>query len=415
MGKTISEGIFTRASGSEVSPGDFVVADIDMAMAHDGTAPLAIRAFREMGGGEVWDPTKVVFVIDHVVPSSSEGMSSLQRTMREFAVEQKLENFYYGEGVCHQLMPERGHVGPGKLVVGSDSHTCTYGALGAFATGIGSTEMAAVLLSGKLWFKVPETLKFNIEGDLQSGVSPKDVALHIIGEIGSDGATYKAIEYSGGTVREMSVEGRMTLCNMSVEMGAKAGIVQPDSKTIEYLKGRVSGKIEDVTSGDNAEYEKRFEFEVEDLEPQVSCPHSVDDVKSVSEVEGLDVDQAFLGTCTNGRLEDLEAAAQVMDGERVAPGTRMIVAPASRRIHMKALKRGLVSTFLEAGCVICNPGCGPCAGAHQGILSPGEICISSSNRNFKGRMGSKEAKIYLASPQTVAASAIAGEIRNPKA
>lgn len=413
MGKTISESIFSRASGSEVSAGDFAVANIDVAMAHDGTAPLAIRAFRKMGGNKIWDTKKVVLIIDHVVPSSSEGMSSLQKMMREFAAEQGMENLYYGEGVCHQLLPERGYVGPGKLVVGADSHTCTYGALGAFATGIGSTDMAAVFLSGKLWFKVPETLKFNVEGNLQHGVSPKDVTLYVIGKIGSDGATYKAIEYSGQTIEDMSVEGRMTLCNMSVEMGAKTGIVKPDSKTINYLKNRMNEKIKNIPSTKDVEYEEEFEFEVGDLEPQVACPHSVDNVKPISEVEGLKVDQAFLGTCTNGRLEDLEAAARIINGKRVAPNTRLIVTPASKRIYKKALENGLINTFLRAGAVICNPGCGPCAGAHQGILSPGEVCISSSNRNFQGRMGSKEAEIYLASPKTVAASAVAGKITSP--
>lgn len=413
MGRTISEKILSRASGSEVYAGEFTTSNVDLAMAHDGTAPLAIRSFREMGGDGVWDPSKIVLVIDHVMPSSSEGTSSLHQTMREFAAEQGIEHFYSGEGICHQLLLEH-HVKPGMLVVGADSHTCTHGALGAFATGIGSSETAAVFLSGKLWFKVPETLKFNVEGDLPPKVSPKDVALHIIGNIGSDGSTYKAIEYSGGAVKEMDMEGRMTLCNMSVEMGAKAGIVAPDSKTLNYLKGRTGKKINPLTSDADADYEDEFEFQVGNLEPQIACPHAVDNVKTVSEMEGLEIDQAFLGTCTNGRLGDLEAAAEIIDGRRIAPNTRMIVAPASKRIYLDAIKKGLIKTFLKAGSIVINPSCGPCAGAHQGILSKGEVCISSSNRNFAGRMGSNEAEIYLASPRTVASSAIAGEIRGPE-
>ena len=414
MGMTITEKIFSKASGSRVSPGDIVVVDIDVAMAHDGTAPLAIKAFQEMGGKKVWDPTRIVLVIDHVVPSASEGTSKLHEMMREFASEQSLDHFYYGEGICHQLLPERGHVTPGTIIVGADSHTCTHGAFGAFSTGIGSTEMAAVFISGKLWFKVPETLKFNVRGDLQAGVLPKDVALHIVGEIKSSGATYKAIEFSGPTVRNMSVSGRMTLCNMAVEMGAKTGIVEPDSKVISYLKDRAEGEVRLVTNDRDAEYEDIFEFEIGNLEPQVACPHLVDNVKPISEVEGREADQVFFGSCTNGRLEDLKLAAAVLKNRHIAPGVRMIVTPASQEVYTRALRMGLMNTFLEAGCTICNPGCGPCAGAHQGILAPGEVCISTSNRNFLGRMGSTEAEIYLASPLTAAASAISGKITDPR-
>jgi 3-isopropylmalate/(R)-2-methylmalate dehydratase large subunit len=414
MGMTITEKILSKASGSKVSPGDIVVADIDVAMAHDGTAPLTINAFQEMGGEKVWDPKKIILIIDHVVPSASEGTSELHGMMREFATKQKLKHFYYGEGVCHQLLPERGHVKPGALIVGADSHTCTHGALGAFSTGIGSTEMAAVLVSGKLWFKVPETLKFNVEGNLPAGVLPKDVALHIVGEMKSSGATYKAVEFSGPTVKDMSVAGRMTLCNMAVEMGAKTGIVEPDSKVVNYLKNRVEGEVELTTNDRGAEYEETLEFEVGSLEPQVACPHLVDNVKPVSEVGKIEVNQVFLGSCTNGRLEDLESAGAVLKGKRIAPGTRMIVTPASKEIYKKALQKGLINIFMEAGCTVCNPGCGPCAGAHQGILAPGEVCISTSNRNFLGRMGSPEAEIYLASPLTAAASAVTGRITDPR-
>ncbi|MEA1904323.1 MAG: 3-isopropylmalate dehydratase large subunit, partial [Candidatus Hadarchaeota archaeon] len=303
---------------------------------------------------------------------------------------------------------------PGALIVGADSHTCTYGALGAFSTGIGSTEMAAVFVSGKLWFRVPETLKFNVEGDLPAGVLPKDVALHIVGEVKSSGATYKAVEFSGPTVKDMSVAGRMTLCNMAVEIGAKTGIVEPDSKVVDYLKNRVEGGVRLTTNDRDAEYEEIFEFEVGNLEPQVACPHLVDNVKSVSEAEEVEVDQVFLGSCTNGRLEDLESAAGVLKDKHIAPNTRMIVTPASKEVYMGALRKGLINIFLEAGCTVCNPGCGPCAGAHQGILAPGEVCISTSNRNFVGRMGSPDSEIYLASPLTAAASAVTGRITDPR-
>lgn len=414
MDMTITEKIFSRASGSKVSTGELVVADIDVAMAHDGTAPLAIKAFQEMGGERVWDPTKIVLVIDHVVPSASEGTSELHKMMREFAAKQKLKHFYYGEGICHQLLLEQGHVRPGALIVGADSHTCTYGALGAFSTGIGSTEIAAVFVSGKLWFKVPETLKFNVEGELPGGVLPKDVALHIVKEVKSSGATYKAIEFSGSTVKNMSVGGRITLCNMAVEMGAKTGIVEPDSKVVNYLKDRVKGEVRLTTNDRGAEYEEVFEFEVGNLEPQVACPHLVDNVKPVSEVQGVEVDQVFLGSCTNGRLEDLESAAAVLKNKHIAPGVRMIVTPASKEVYMGALRKGLIDIFLEAGCTVCNPGCGPCAGAHQGILAPGEVCISTSNRNFLGRMGSPDSEIYLSSPLTAAASAVTGRITDPR-
>ncbi len=414
MGMTITEKIFSKVSGSKASPGDIVVADIDVAMAHDGTAPLAIKAFREMGGKKVWDPTRIVLVIDHVVPSASEGTSELHEMMREFAAEQNLRHFYYGEGICHQLLPERGHVTPGTITVGADSHTCTHGALGAFSTGIGSTEMAAVFISGKLWFKVPETLKFNVEGNLPAGVLPKDVALHIVGEIKSSGATYKAIEFSGATVRNMSIAGRMTLCNMAVEMGAKTGIVEPDPKVTNYLKNRIRGGVKLVTNDRDAEYEEIFEFEVGNLEPQVACPHLVDNVKPVSEIGEVEIDQVFLGSCTNGRLEDLRSAAAVLKNRHIAPGVRMIVTPASKEIYTEALQKGLINIFLEAGCTVCNPGCGPCAGAHQGLLAPGEVCISTSNRNFLGRMGSTKAEIYLSSPLTAAASAVTGRITDPR-
>ena len=414
MGLTIAEKILSKASGTNVSAGDFILAKIDAAMIHDGNALLTLEAFSGMGGRKVWDPSKIVMVIDHVSPSASEEISAVHKKMREFSREQKIPNFYdIGEGICHQLMPEKGHVNVGSVVVGTDSHTCTYGAIGAFSTGIGSTDMAAVFISGKLWFKVPETLKFNYTGTLQEMVTPKDLILSTIGKIGSDGATYKAIEFTGSPIEKMSIDGRLTVCNMAVEMGAKAGIIAPDQKTINYLKGRVKKPIKLVKNDNTANYEKSVDFNVEKLEPMISCPNTVDNVKTVSEMEGKEIDQVFLGSCTDGRLEDMEIAVKILQGRKISPRTRMIVIPASREQYLSALKMGYIDTFLNAGCTLCNPGCGPCASAHEGILAAGEICLSTSNRNFTGRMGSTESLIYLSSPATAAASAIKGCITSP--
>ncbi|MBS3815017.1 MAG: 3-isopropylmalate dehydratase large subunit [Hadesarchaea archaeon] len=414
MGMTISEKILSKASGEEAYAGDIVTANVSFAMAQDGTAPLTIRAIEDMGGGKVWDPEKIALVMDHTVPSSSVGTSSLHKMMREFADEQNIQNTYYGEGICHQIMVEKGHVKPGTVVVGADSHTCTYGALGAFGTGIGSTEMAGVFLSGELWFKIPETFRFDVSGEFEDRVVSKDLALKIVGEIESDGATYKAVEYSGPPIKKMSVGERMTLSNLSVEMGAKTGIVEPDEKVKNFLKGRTDEDFELVSNDDDAEFEKTLDFDAGDLEPQIACPHQVDNVSPISDVAGLSIDQVFLGTCTNGRLEDLEAAASILKGKKVSEGTRMIVTPASREIYNAAIEKGLINVFMDAGCIISNPGCGPCAGSHQGILAPGEVCLSTANRNFKGRMGSEESEIYLGSPVTAAASAINGKITDPR-
>ncbi|RLG97083.1 3-isopropylmalate dehydratase large subunit [Candidatus Bathyarchaeota archaeon] len=414
VGKTISEKIFSAASGRDVWAGDLVVAEVSSAMAHDGTALLAIEAFEEMGGTKVWNPSRVALFLDHVAPSSNETFSKVHKRMRRFAFKHGISLYEVGSGVCHQLMIEEGYVRPGELVVGADSHTCTYGALGAFATGIGSTEMAAVFLSGKLWFKVPETLKVEIEGSLPPFVTPKDVALRVIGEVGADGATYQAVEFHGSTIEEMSVEGRLTLCNMAVEMGAKTGIINPDEKTYSYLAQLGLNPVRGFSSDPDAQYAKTLEFDVSSLEPQVACPHAVDNVKPVSEVEGTPVDQVFLGSCTNGRIEDLRLAAKILEGKVVKRGLRMIVTPASRRVYLQALREGLIETFVKAGCAVCNPGCGPCVGAHQGVLAPGEVCLSTSNRNFKGRMGCTDAEIYLASPATAAATAITGRITDPR-
>ena len=414
MGKTIAEKILSLASGKDAYAGDIVVARVDIAMAHDGTALLAIESFRGMNGQSLWDPSRVFLVIDHVAPSATESFSKVHKIMREFARMYGANLYDAGSGICHQLMVESGLIYPGTLAVGADSHTCTYGALGAFATGIGSTEMAAVFMSGKLWFKVPETFRVEVNGVLPPMVLPKDVILKIIGLVGADGATYKAVEFCGSTVRSMSIDGRLTLCNMAVEMGAKTGIIEADEKTMNYVGGLGVKEGLKLKSDEDAEFSNKMFLDVSNLEPQVSCPHNVDNVRSVREVEGVEVNQVFLGSCTNGRLEDLRIAAEILKGKTIRRGVRMIVVPASRSIYLQALKEGLIEIFVRAGCIVCNPGCGPCAGAHQGILAPGEVCLSTSNRNFKGRMGSPDAEIYLASPATAAVSALEGRITDPR-
>ncbi len=413
----IIEKILARASGrGEVSPGEIVEASIDMAMIHDLTGPLTIESFQKIGAKKVWNNQRIVVILDHIVPASSVKSAELHKVLRKFAEEQKIGNFYdVGQGgVCHQVMPEKGHVRPGELIVGADSHTCTYGAFGAFATGIGSTEMAAVFATGTLWFKVPEVIKIEVTGRFQSFVTPKDLILNIISRIKADGAIYNGIEFAGPTIRNMGVDGRMVLCNMAVEMGAKTGIIEPDETTINYVKSRTKEPFGPIRSDPDATYKKVLEVDVADLEPQVSCPHSVDNVKPISEVDEVEVDQAFIGSCTNGRLEDLQLAAKLLKERKVMKSVRLLVTPASQEVYLAALQEGLIKTFLEAGAIVCNSTCGPCLGGHLGLLAPGETCISSSNRNFVGRMGSPKAHVYLASPATVAASAVTGKITDPR-
>ncbi|MFW6110633.1 MAG: 3-isopropylmalate dehydratase large subunit [Thermoproteota archaeon] len=413
----IAEKILADASRrEEVSPGEIVQAKVDMAMVNEITGVLAIQAFHEIGIPKVWDPQSIIMILDHQVPASSIQSAQLHQNMREFAREQNIKNFYdvgFG-GVCHQVMVEKGHVRPGELVVGADSHTCTYGALGAFGTGIGSTDMAGIFATGGTWFKVPESIKIEIEGDLPRMVTPKDLILHLVGEIKADGAIYKALEFTGSTIRNMDNAGRMTLCNMAVEMGAKTGIINPDATTLQYINERTSKPFKPLVSDPDANYEKIMEVSVDTLEPQIACPHTVDKVKPVSEVEGIPIQQAFIGSCTNGRIEDLRRAAQIIKGRTVKNGVRMLITPASQEVYIEALEEGLLEIFSRAGGYICNPTCGACFGGHLGLLAPGEACISSSNRNFQGRMGSPKGKIYLASPVTVAASALKGRITDPR-
>jgi len=413
----ITEKILAKASGKKtVHPGEIIDANVDMLMIHDLTGPLAVEAFKKIGTQKVWNNKKVVVILDHQVPAESVKAAELHKTMRNFAKTQNLTFYDVGKGgICHQVMPEKGHVAPGAVIVGSDSHTCTYGAFGAFATGIGSTEAAAVMATGKIWFKVPSTIKVNVKGKFKKHVYPKDLILNIIGTLSVDGAIYRAAEFTGSTIQTMSIAGRMTLCNMAVEMGAKNGIIAPDEATAEFLTGRVKKlpELKTLHSDPDAEYERTVDFDVSKLEPQIACPSSVDNVKPVSEVGNIPIDQAFIGSCTNGRLEDLRIAAQIMTGKKVKAGVRALIIPASQEVWQQALKEGLLEIFTDAGALVCGSACGPCLGGHIGLLATDETCVATSNRNFIGRMGSTKASVYLASPATVAASAIAGRIVSP--
>jgi 3-isopropylmalate/(R)-2-methylmalate dehydratase large subunit len=410
------EKILTRASSREtVQPNEIIEARIDVAMVHELTGPLTVKAFHEIGSRKVWDPDKIVVIFDHLVPANTITTAELHKTLREFVKEQGIERFYdIGRGgICHQVMPEEGLVRPGEVIVGADSHTCEYGALGAFATGIGSTEMAAVFVKGSLWFRVPKVVKVDANGRFPNNVSAKDLILKIISIFGSGGATYKGIEFAGSAISDMSIDGRLTVCNMAVESGAKAGIIEPDQKTIDYVRARSDRDFTPIKSDSDAEYEKRIKLDVSNLPAQVACPPSVDNVKPASEVGNVEIDQAFIGSCTNGRMEDLRIVAKLLQGRSIKRGVRTIIIPASQRIYLECLHEGLIETFVHAGAAVGNPNCGPCLGGHMGILAPGEVCISTSNRNFTGRMGSTQAKVYLASPATTIASAIEGKIVDP--
>ncbi len=413
----ITEKILAKASGKKVvHPGEIIDASVDMVMVHDLTGPLAVEAFKKIGVPKVWDNKKVVVILDHQVPAESVKAAELHKTMRQFTKDQNLTLYDVGRGgICHQVMPEKGHVTPGSVIVGADSHTCTYGAFGAFATGIGSTEAAAVFATGKIWFKVPPTIKVNVKGSFPKYVTAKDLILHIIGKLSVDGAIYKAAEFTGATIKDMTVAGRMTVCNMAVEMGAKNGIIAPDETTHKFLESRIKAMpdFKPLQSDKDAVYEKIEEFDVSKMTPQVACPSSVDNVKAVSEVGNVPIEQAFIGSCTNGRLEDLRLAAQVLKGKTVKEGVRALVIPASQEVYRQAMQEGLLEIFTDAGAIVCGSACGPCLGGHIGLLAAGETCVSSSNRNFIGRMGSTQANVYLASPATVAASAVTGKLTDP--
>lgn len=411
---TIVEKILSRASGKKkVIPNEIVMARVDVAMSHEN-ADVVLKSFLEIGVKKVWDPERIVILFDHRIPAESEKTATTHKRIREFVKEQGIKNFYdLKEGICHQILPEFGHCRPGEVLVGTDSHTTTHGAFGTFATGIGGTEMAGVWATGELWLKVPESFKIIVKGDFKKYVSAKDLILYIIGQLKADGADYKSVEFCGPTISEMSISSRMVLTNLSMEMGAKNAFVLPDEKTIEFVKIRTDKPFEIVLPDKNADYVQTFEFDVNDLQPQIACPHSVDNVKPVKDVAGLKIHQVLIGSCTNGRLEDLKVAAEILEDKKVHPDVRLLVIPASRRVYLEALNSGYIEIFLKAGALVLNPGCGPCLGAHQGLLAPGEVCLSTTNRNFKGRMGSPESFIYLASPATAAISAVKGEITEP--
>ena len=413
----ITEKILSKKAGREVRPGEIIEIPVDLAMSHDGTSPPAIKTFERIAD-KVWNPDKIAIIFDHNVPANTIGSAEFQKVCREFIKTQNIKkNFIHGEGICHQVVPEMGLVEPGRVIVGADSHTCTYGAFGAFSTGMGATDLAMVWATGKTWFMVPEAIKMNVTGDLNDYIAPKDIILNIIGSIGIAGATYKTAEFTGDTIENMGVEGRATMCNMAIEMGAKNGIMEPNREVIDYIcqrTGKKESELDIVKSDADADYERELDFDITDMEPQIACPNDVDNVKAISQIEGTSVDQCLIGSCTNGRLTDLKDAAEILEGKKIDDSVRLLILPASRDIYKKAIELGYINTFIDAGAIICNPGCGPCLGGHMGVLSEGESCISTTNRNFKGRMGDPKSEVYLSNSKVVAASAIEGVIRNPK-
>jgi 3-isopropylmalate/(R)-2-methylmalate dehydratase large subunit len=414
MPQTFAEKIFSNKADRPVAAGEIVVLEPDRLLSHDNTAAIA-KTFATMGAARVVDPAKVVVVLDHCVPAASEKYAQNHLEIREFVAANGIEHFFdVGEGICHQVFAEQGFALPGGLVLGADSHTTTYGAFGAFAAGIGRTEMAALYATGKLWLRCPESLRVEVTGEFGADVYAKDLVLYIIGDQGADGALYKSVEFAGPAVAAASLSGRMTLCNMAAEMGAKNAYVAPDEKTRAFLEGRAPRTYDEVLPDEGAAYERTLSYDVAGLGPQVACPHAVDNVAPVGEVAGTCVDQVVVGTCTNGRVDDLVVAANILRNRRVAPGVRVLVFPASRATYLEALGIGALATLAEAGCIIMNPGCGPCLGAHEGVLAAGEVCLSTANRNFRGRMGSTEAEVYLCSPATAAASALYGRITDPR-
>jgi 3-isopropylmalate/(R)-2-methylmalate dehydratase large subunit len=416
MGMTITEKILSRHAGlDKVHPGMLINAKLDIALGNDITAPIAIDAFRKAGGKEVFDREKVVLVADHFAPNKDIDSAEQCKLMRDFAHEQRLTHYYdVGEaGVEHALLPEKGIVVPGDLVAGADSHTCTYGALGAFATGVGSTDLAAAMMTGELWFKVPETMKFVYHGKRRPWVSGKDLILYTIGRIGVDGALYRAMEFTGDTVRDLTMADRLTMANMAIEAGGKNGIFIPDEITEAYCRGRAERKYEFYTSDPDAVYHSLIDIDVTKIEPQVSFPHLPSNARGISEVGDVRIDQSIIGSCTNGRIEDLRIAAEVLKGRHIAPRYRLIIIPATPAVYRQAMKEGLFDIFLDAGGVISLPTCGPCLGGYMGILAKGERSVATTNRNFVGRMGHPGSEVYLAGPAVAAATAIAGRLAGP--
>ncbi len=414
MAKTIAEKILSNHSGSDLKAGDIAICDVDFCFGQDGTSSIIIDSFKKLGVKKVFDKSKFYMIIDHSAPSPNVGVSEIHKKMREFARTFDVGLYDIGCGVCHELVPQKGHVTCGDLVLGADSHTCTYGAINVFSTGVGSTDLAITLASGKNWFRVPETIKVIVTGKLPVGVYSKDAILHIIKDIGANGATYKAVEFYGDTITSLSVDARFTISNMAVEMGAKVGIMEADKKVLKWVGERSTKEPHPIQADPGARYVSVKEYDVSKLSPKVAKPHNVDNVADVGELGGVKIDQAYVGTCTNGRLEDLEITARILKGKTVHPEVKFVIAPASKEIYLEAVRKGLVEIFIKSGSTVVGPGCGPCVGTHNGVLADGEVAISTANRNFKGRMGNPNAFIYLASPATVAASAIKGFIADPR-
>ena len=411
MSKTFVEKLMSLKAGKEVSAGAIVSVEPDYVMSHDNAAAIA-NTFKKIGVSKVKYPDRVVIILDHEVPAPKESSATNHKEIRTFVQEQGIRNFYdINHGICHQVFVDEGFAMPGKLIVGSDSHTTTYGALGAFAAGIGRSEVAAIWATGELWFQVPETIKIILKGLIPRYITAKDIVLYIIGQIKADGADYKAVEFTGETIAYMDIGERMVLTNMAAEMGAKNGYVPPDPLTFDFIRGRAKAEFDSLYSDDNAAFYQSLEFDVTQIPPGVAKPHTVDNYTPIQELEGTKIDQALIGTCTNGRLADLEAAASILNGKKVK--ARTLIIPASWEIYKEALTKGLIEIFIDAGAMVLNPGCGPCLGAHLGVMAPGEVTFSTANRNFKGRMGCRDAEIYLGSPLSVAASAVTGEITHP--
>lgn len=416
MSMTITEKILAAHAGLErVSPGDMIEVKVDLALANDITAPLAIKTFREIGVKEVFHRDKIALVADHFVPNKDIPSAEQSKLMREFALEQEITNFYElnESGIEHVILPEKGIVLPGQLIVGADSHTCTYGALGAFSSGVGSTDLGTVMATGEIWLKVPATIRVEYEGHLRPNVGGKDLILYTIGRMGVEGANYRTIEFSGSVIKSLPMYQRFTMTNMAVEAGGKNGIIEPDETTIAYVSERTSSDYSVITGDPDAEYEDIVRIAVDDIEPQIAFPHSPANIRPLSEIGNVPIHQAFIGSCTNGWLEDLRDAAVILKGKKAAPGLRLIVIPGSSWIYRKAIEEGIIETFLDAGAVIGPPCCGPCLGGHMGVLAEGERAVATTNRNFMGRMGHPKSQVYLSSPIVAAASAVLGRIGGP--
>lgn len=410
MGQTIAEKILSAHAGKQVTPGELIITNIDAVMVQDGTGPLAINEFEKLNKSKLFNPERTILFIDHAAPSPVKELSNSHIVLREFAKKYGAVLSEIGEGVCHQRLVES-FVNPGEVLLGADSHTCTSGALGAFATGVGSTDIAVVMALGKTWLKVPATYKIVLNGKFSKGVYAKDLILYLIGLIGADGATYKALEFSGDGAENLSMSERFTISNMAVEAGAKAGLFETDEKTLEYLKEKGRGELfKEIKADKDASYERVINIDLSEIKPMISCPHTVDNTKEIDKMDKVEINQVYIGTCTNGRIEDLRVASNILKGKKVKDGVRLLVAPASRQVFLQALEEGLITTLVESGASIVTSGCGACVGVHAGILGDGEVCLSTQNRNFQGRMGNSKGFIYISSPATAAYSAIKGYI-----